>query len=127
MWRKPMENLIEDQQWASDWPRRSAVMSSRRFTKRLTRSLAKTHRHGQGSLYGSYGETSAIIPCFKTVAMRDVILQPGAKTMGPPMANAMVCHIAEGELRGGARWQDLHGQEELRLDLQRGDKRAGVQ
>jgi len=40
-----------------------------------------------------------MIPGFKTVAMRDVILQPGSKTMGPPMANAMVCHIAEGELR----------------------------
>jgi len=47
----------------------------------------------------SYGETPAMIPGFKTVAMRDVIVQPGAKTMGPPMANAMVCHITDGELR----------------------------
>ena len=31
--------------------------------------------------------------------MRDVIMQPGSKTMGPPMMNAMVCHITEGELR----------------------------
>jgi hypothetical protein len=30
--------------------------------------------------------------------MRDVIVQPGSKTMGPPMANAMVCHITEGAL-----------------------------
>jgi hypothetical protein len=52
-----------------------------------------------GVVVRSYGETSAIIPGFKTVAMRDVILQPGSKTMGPPMANAMVCHITEGELR----------------------------
>ena len=45
------------------------------------------------------GETPSIIPGFKTVSMRDVIMQPGSKTMGPPMENAMVCHITEGELR----------------------------
>ena len=52
-----------------------------------------------GVVVRSYGETPAMIPGFKTVLMRDVIVQPGAKTMGPPMANAMVCHITEGELR----------------------------
>jgi len=26
-------------------------------------------------------------------------MQAGSKTMGPPMENAMVCHIPEGELR----------------------------
>jgi hypothetical protein len=31
--------------------------------------------------------------------MRDVIIQPGSKTAGPPMMNAMICHITEGELR----------------------------
>jgi hypothetical protein len=31
--------------------------------------------------------------------MRDVIVQPGSKTMGPPMMNAMICHITEGELQ----------------------------
>jgi hypothetical protein len=45
------------------------------------------------------GETPSIIPGFKTVSMRDVIMQPGSKTMGPPMENAMVCHITEGEMR----------------------------
>ena len=45
------------------------------------------------------GETPSLIPGFKTVSMRDVIMQPGSKTMGPPMENAMVCHITEGELR----------------------------
>jgi hypothetical protein len=44
------------------------------------------------------GETSSLIPGFKTVSMRDVIVQPGSKTMGPPMMNAMVCHVTEGEL-----------------------------
>jgi hypothetical protein len=46
-----------------------------------------------------YSETPAIIPGFKKVQMRDIIMQPGSKTMGPPMMNAMVCHITEGELR----------------------------
>ena len=46
-----------------------------------------------------YGETSAIIPGFKNVQLRDIIMQPGSKTMGPPMMNAMVCHITEGDLR----------------------------
>ena len=45
------------------------------------------------------GETPSMIPSFKTVSMRDLILQPGSKTMGPPMENAMVCHITEGELQ----------------------------
>src|SRR5436309_15121718 len=45
------------------------------------------------------GETPSIIPGFKTVSMRDIIMQPGSKTMGPPMPNAMICHITEGELQ----------------------------
>ena len=45
------------------------------------------------------GETPSLIPGFKTVSMRDVIMQPGSKTAAPPMMNAMVCHITEGELR----------------------------
>ena len=48
-------------------------------------------------VYG--GETPSLIPGFKTVSMRDIIIQPGSKTMGPPMDNAMVCHITEGELQ----------------------------
>ena len=47
----------------------------------------------------SDGETPSLIPGFKTVSMRDVIMQPGSKTMAPPMENAMICHITEGELR----------------------------
>ena len=53
-----------------------------------------------GVVVRSYGgETPALIPGFKTESMRDIIMQPGSKTMGPPMANAMVCHITEGEMR----------------------------
>ena len=45
------------------------------------------------------GETPSLIPGFKTVSMRDIIMQPGSKTAGPPMPNPMVCHILQGELR----------------------------
>jgi hypothetical protein len=51
-----------------------------------------------GVVVRTYGEERSLIPGFKTVVMRDVILQPGAKTQ-EEMMNAMVCHIAEGELR----------------------------
>ena len=47
----------------------------------------------------AYGESPAMIPGFKTVSMRDIIMQPGSKTAGPPMPNPMVCHILEGEMR----------------------------
>ena len=52
-----------------------------------------------GVVQRAYGESPSIIPGFKTVSMRDIIMQPGSKTMSPPMENAMVCHITEGELR----------------------------
>ena len=53
-----------------------------------------------GVVVRAYGrETPSLIPGFKTVSMRDIIIQPGSKTMGPPMENAMVCHITEGELQ----------------------------
>ena len=52
-----------------------------------------------GVVVRTYGESPSIIPGFKTVSMRDIIMQPGSKTMGPPMPNPMVCHILEGEMR----------------------------
>jgi hypothetical protein len=53
-----------------------------------------------GVVVRTYGEERSLIPEFKTVVMRDVILQPGAKTKEEAeMMNPMVCHIAEGELR----------------------------
>ncbi len=47
-----------------------------------------------------YGDGPSMIPGFKTVTLRDIIVQPGTK--GPEnivMPNAMVCHMAEGELQ----------------------------
>jgi hypothetical protein len=54
-----------------------------------------------GVVVRTYGnaETPSLIPGFKTVSMRDIIMQPGSKTAGPPMMTPMVCHILEGEMR----------------------------
>jgi hypothetical protein len=53
-----------------------------------------------GVVIRTYGEERSLIPGFKTVVMRDVIVQPGAKTKeDTEMMNPMVCHIAEGELQ----------------------------
>jgi len=47
-----------------------------------------------------FGESAAMIPGYKTVSLRDVIVQPGAKTKeNNVMSNAMVCHITAGELQ----------------------------
>src|SRR3954453_20755387 len=47
-----------------------------------------------------YGEGPSLIPGFKTVSLRDVIVQPGSKTPEQQlMMDAMVCHITEGELQ----------------------------
>jgi hypothetical protein len=80
-----------------------------------------------GVVVRSHGETPAIIPGFKTVSLRDVVMQPGSKTAGPPMPNAMVCHITEGELRIEQDGKTFTGQEELCLDLQQGHQGAGLQ
>jgi len=53
-----------------------------------------------GVLVRAYGgETPSLIPGFKVVSMRDIIMQPGSKIPSHPMDNAMICHITEGELQ----------------------------
>jgi quercetin dioxygenase-like cupin family protein len=45
------------------------------------------------------GEEMSMIPGYKSVRLRDIILQPGSEIKAFPMPNAMVCHVAEGELQ----------------------------
>ena len=53
-----------------------------------------------GVVRRDYSEGPSMIPGFKTVALRDIIVQPGAKSgENTVMPNAMVCHITEGELQ----------------------------
>src|SRR5947208_16577318 len=64
-----------------------------------TMDTGKDQSPWPGVVVRTYGESPSIIPGFKTVSMRDIIMQPGSKTAGPPMPNPMVCHILEGEMR----------------------------
>ncbi|TIY10157.1 MAG: hypothetical protein E5V16_13605, partial [Mesorhizobium sp.] len=43
-------------------------------------------------------ERASVIPAYKTVMLRDVVIQPGAKTPDNVMKNDMLCHLTEGEL-----------------------------
>jgi hypothetical protein len=40
----------------------------------------------------------SMMPAYKTVSMRDVIYQPGARAQSPVMQNDMICHCLDGEL-----------------------------
>src|SRR4051794_34888974 len=44
------------------------------------------------------GERDSILPAYKKLKMRDVVLQPGASTPDNMMMNDMLCHMTEGEL-----------------------------
>jgi len=45
-----------------------------------------------------YGERDSLIPAYKKVRMRDIVISPGAHTPERDMMNDMLCHITEGEL-----------------------------
>src|SRR5262245_8493341 len=45
------------------------------------------------------GKRESMIPAYKTVSMRDLVYQPKSKSANPAMANDMVCHCLEGELK----------------------------
>ncbi len=44
------------------------------------------------------GERESLIPAYGKVRLRDIVLQPGAKTTENAMMNDMLCHLTEGEL-----------------------------
>jgi quercetin dioxygenase-like cupin family protein len=44
------------------------------------------------------GERVSLIPAYKKVRLRDIVIQPGAQTPEREMMNDMVCHLTEGEL-----------------------------
>ena len=76
-----------------------------------------------GVVIRAYGEERSLIPGFTKVAMRDVILQPGAKTgEQTEMMNAMVCHIAEGELRIVQDGKTLTGKKNYAWTCNKGTK-----
>jgi quercetin dioxygenase-like cupin family protein len=52
----------------------------------------------QGVRQVDLGEREPSIPAYKKVRLRDIVLQPGAKTPDNAMMNDMLCHMTEGEL-----------------------------
>jgi quercetin dioxygenase-like cupin family protein len=45
-----------------------------------------------------FGERESLIPAYKKVRMRDIVIAPGAQTPEIEMMNDMLCHMTEGEL-----------------------------
>ena len=77
--------------------RRSALLLALAAT--ASALTAPASAQPQGISRQGWGKRDSMIPGYKSVSMRDVIYQPGAKTSNPSMPNDMVCHVPEGELR----------------------------
>jgi quercetin dioxygenase-like cupin family protein len=45
-----------------------------------------------------YGERDSLIPAYKKVHLRDIVIDPRAQTPERDMMNDMLCHMTEGEL-----------------------------
>ena len=52
----------------------------------------------QGVRQIDLGERESLIPAYEKVRLRDIVLQPGAKTPDNAMMNDMLCHMTEGDL-----------------------------
>jgi quercetin dioxygenase-like cupin family protein len=69
-----------------------------------TAAAAQTYGPDEGKEVGpgvrvvALGKRDSVIPAYKMVMLRDVVIQPGAKTPDNMMKNDMVCHMTEGEL-----------------------------
>jgi quercetin dioxygenase-like cupin family protein len=69
-----------------------------------TAASAQTYEPDEGREIGpgvrvvDLGERESMLPAYKMLKMRDLVLQPGAKTPESDMQNDMICHITEGEL-----------------------------
>jgi quercetin dioxygenase-like cupin family protein len=91
----------------SDLDRRSALALGLAGLSGLVLSdaaAAQTYGPNEGKELGpgvrqvDLGERESLIPAYKTVRLRDIVVQPGAKTPDNMMMNDMLCHITEGEL-----------------------------
>jgi quercetin dioxygenase-like cupin family protein len=69
-----------------------------------TAAAAETYGPTEGKEVGpgvrvvALGERASVIPGYAMIKLRDVVIQPGAKTPDNMMKNDMVCHMTEGEL-----------------------------
>ena len=69
---------------------------------RIAATIATVSTEARGNAPGvrvvALGERPSVIPAYATVKLRDVVIQPGAKTPDNVMMNDMLCHMTEGEL-----------------------------
>jgi hypothetical protein len=75
----------------------SAVLVSGAPQAHSQPARAQTRTIAKGVREVVYGEGPSIIPGYKTVRLRDIVVEPGAK-VAPGSMHPMVCHMAQGEL-----------------------------
>jgi hypothetical protein len=75
----------------------SAVLISGAPQAHSQPARARTRTIAQGVREIVYGEGPSIIPGYKAVRLRDIVVQPGAR-VAPGQMHPMVCHMAQGEL-----------------------------
>ena len=104
MWDEAIHRRIR----MKDIDRRSALAFGLAATSTLAMAdsaVAQPYAPSQGTEIApgvrrvDLGKRDSMIPAYKTVSMRDVVYQPKSKSMNMGMANDMVCHCLEGELR----------------------------
>jgi quercetin dioxygenase-like cupin family protein len=78
--------------------RRSALSLGLAATATLAAATSTQAAQPMPIIRKTWGTSESMIPGYKSVSMRDVIYQPGAKTSDPSKPNDMICHVPEGEL-----------------------------
>ena len=71
------------------------------------------------------GERPSKIEGFKTVKLRDIVMQPGSEIPDHPMENAMVCHVTEGELTIRQDGREFVARKNTIWDCGKGTREAG--
>lgn len=80
------------------------TMAATPFIARATPAAAQTYGADEGKEVApgvreiKLSERASVIPAYAMVKLRDIVIQPGAKTPDNMMKNDMVCHMTEGEL-----------------------------
>jgi quercetin dioxygenase-like cupin family protein len=90
----------------SDMDRRSAftlgLAAAALVAPRAAEAQAQARNEGReigpGVRQVDIGERESVLPAYKRLRMRDLVIQPGAATPDNVMMNDMLCHMTEGEL-----------------------------
>lgn len=111
--------LEQDSSWRMCTHRVSARRQSENIAQdsinrqRLTALMRVRKSHPESECV-ALGERASVIPAYKMVRLRDVVIQPGAKTPDNVMKNDMLCLR---ENVGRSEREKVHGQEGRCLDL----------